>query len=264
MQVVVAGTGRWGQIHCEKVQTSAWATLAGVVDPNAAHAQRAADMFNVPVFESIAKCSEAEFVIIATPWREVAGLVEQSCSLGLSFLAEKPVSISSDALHHLQQLTMRSKVVGCVGYQLRFHPRLEHFDVSDSLCITREERTFDSLWAMVCDCGVHDIDLAIRLAGEVSRLTEVRLEGTRVNVSAVTVRGVDVHWQWRMGTQVIRSLESGAQTIDFTQASEDLLSNQWAGVHMRCEKRPSAVAGLSDAYAVASVLDALRSRGQIA
>mgnify|MGYP001269218819 CR=1 FL=1 len=92
MQVVVAGTGRWGQIHCEKVQRSTWATLAGVVDSNAVNAQRAAQVFEVPVFSSIAACREADFIIIATPWRAVAGLVEQACSLGLSFLAEKPVS----------------------------------------------------------------------------------------------------------------------------------------------------------------------------
>lgn len=264
MQVVVAGTGRWGRIHCEKVQASTWASLVGVVDPNTVNAQLAAETFDVPVFSSIEHCSTAEFIIIATPWRDVAGLVEQSCGLGLSFLAEKPVSVSSDTIHRLKHLKTRANVVDCVGYQLRFHPSLENFDVSDELRIIREERTFDSLWAMICDCGVHDIDLAIRLAGEVSRLTQVDVEDTHVDVHAITRRGVRIHWRWQMGSKVTRLVESSARTVDLTQASEDLLSKQWDDVQRRCEEIPSIVAGFGDAYSVALVLDALRARAHIA
>ena len=264
MQVVVAGAGRWGQIHCEKVRASRWATLAGVVDPDRGNAQYAAGKYDVRAFPSLEECHDVDFLIIASPLNEVASLVEQACQRGVSFLAEKPVAVSSDAIKRLEQLRADANVVACVGYQLRFHPELKTFTVGGLLKIVREECSFESLWALICDGGVHDIDLGIRLAGGFSRLTEVVVRSSSVDVYADSLNGTQLHWQWRIGANLTRRVQSGTGEIDFTRASEDLVSHQWAGVRQRLRGFPSSVATLNDARSVSAVLDALRTYVEIA
>lgn len=263
MDIVVAGAGRWGRIHCEKVLACNWATLAGVIDPNIETAAWAARKYGVSTYPSIQACTEADFVIIASPWREVAALVEQACERKLSFLAEKPVAISDHAIHRLEQCRARANVTGCVGYQLRFHPELPSFKLSNTLNVVRQERSFDSLWALICDCGVHDIDLALNLTGGGIEVTDVSVGQCSVDVWASSRSGVEIHWHWRIGTQITRSFQSGASEIDFTKTSEDLLSHQWEAVRMQLDGVPSPIATLDDAGDVAAVLDAVRTYASI-
>jgi predicted dehydrogenase len=264
MHVVVAGAGRWGRIHCEKVRACNWATLNGVIEPNVERAAMVAHTFGVPTYPSIETCSGADFLIIASPWRDVARLVEQASARKLPFLAEKPVAVTSDVMRRLECFRATANIIGCVGYQLRFHPALNHFELGDTLKVVREECSFDSLWTLICDCGVHDIDLALRLTGGVVRLENVSVSDYSVDVWATSRLGVDIHWHWRIGSEVTRSLVSGDSNIDFTKTSEDLLSHQWEGVRQQLEGAQSMVATLDDATSVAGVLDMVRAYASIA
>ena len=228
MRIVVVGVGRWGRIHCEKVAKSNWSTLVAVVDIDIARARAAGEDFGVHYSTSWSDELQADLVILAAPGQRIADLVAVACAKGISFLAEKPVTVGIDEWRHLAALRERADVLGAVGYQMRFHPRLHELKGTRSLTIAREESGFDDVWSLVCDCGVHDLDLALFIAGPLQRVNEVKLTDTRLEVEAVSVHGGKLRWCWSLGDKLVRTITGDSHcSIDLRAPSGDLISSQW-------------------------------------
>ena len=264
MRIVVAGVGRWGRIHCEKVLMAEWSTLVGVLDLDETRARKAGGDFSTAFSTSWDHQMQADFVILAAPWERVAELVEHVCGRGLSFLAEKPVTVSLNESQHLASLQKSAGVLGAVGYQMRFHPRIPKLIGTQRVTVIREEPAFEDLWQLVCDCGVHDIDLALFILGPLASVTDVKLTSRRLEVEAVSVSGGTVKWSWRLGPILTRMIMGDDASIDLLEPCEALVARQWDAVGETLKGGTSNLAGLDDVGAVAKVLQSIKVQVQVA
>ncbi|MGB0648405.1 MAG: Gfo/Idh/MocA family protein [Bradymonadia bacterium] len=264
MRIVVVGVGRWGRIHCDKVVKADWSTLAAVVDPDESRARKVGQDFDAPYWTSWSGEIKADLMILATPWQRVAQLVKEACGQGLPFLAEKPVTVVLDEWRHLATAREKAGVFGAVGYQMRFHPRLHELNGARTLTVVREESGFDDLWRLVCDCGVHDLDLALFLGGAVDSVEAVQLTDRCLEVQAVSANGCKVTWIWRLGDKLTRTITGDSTSIDLVAPSGDLMASQWQAVGKALSGHTSSVATLDDVGEVTKVLQAIKARVQIA
>ena len=127
VRIAVAGAGRIGQAHIERILEEPEAELAAIVDP-APNAQQQAVMLGVPYFadlETALRSAKPDGVVIATPNRlHVAGGLA-AVNAGVPMLLEKPVADNVDGALRLVSAAEQAGVAILVGHHRRHSPLIQ-------------------------------------------------------------------------------------------------------------------------------------------
>ena len=257
MRCLVVGLGRWGRFHCQKVIAHPRMKLVGVVDTNVTRMSCAAESFHVQGHTHPSLAAKSDCWIVATDKSSLATLTKLGLSEGVSLLIEKPGATSANELMPLMRTDSTQGV--SVGYQLRQHPAVVNLRVGGHLFFERTEAGFESLWEMLLDCAVHDIDLACFVLKPPYRWIAVELvnDGLKATLQGCDERRAQFHW--KIGDDRLRVVANDRARIDFTENHFDLLSLQLdAFVGAQTNNEGRRLAGLEDALRVMRLLEELK------
>jgi scyllo-inositol 2-dehydrogenase (NAD+) len=126
IQLGVCGVGRIGRLHAENVaRTIETAKLLAVADPIKALARSVAESLGVHAYtepgEMIRK-EELDAVIVATPTKTHADVVQLAADAQLSVLLEKPISLTMKDANKIVSVVKKSGVKFQVGFNRRWDP----------------------------------------------------------------------------------------------------------------------------------------------
>lgn len=280
--IAVIGFGRMGRRHAETLARSPDFELVAVIDsdPACVHAARTLGLSASTRLADAFPLARA--AIIAVPTEAHADTFEALSGRGIDCLIEKPIGVSLAQLDQMGAVAERNGTRIFAGYCERFHPALPALRASIGKAASRIEihrtskqspdRRFDV--DVMLDLLVHDLDWLysivdaeplearlesahtpahqleevtcwLRFPGDLqARLTASRIATTRQR--AVTVTHADG--------------ESGVFSFDTPPdpASEDNLTAQARALAAALRGLPSAIADLSDARRVMSLVERLR------
>jgi myo-inositol 2-dehydrogenase/D-chiro-inositol 1-dehydrogenase len=203
--LVVVGLGRIGRLHADNLAGAVRsAELAGVVDAVAAVARSVGERHGVPWTTSLERPlgdPNVDAIVVAAPTGLHAELVERAAVAGKHVLCEKPLGFDVEAGRRAVAACREAGVALQVGFQRRFDPgwralkdalaagqlgelqvlRCSHRDV-------REPQATGALGDVFVDVGVHDLDAALWLGGEVSELFAVAGAGPAEAAGSIVLR----------------------------------------------------------------------------
>ena len=168
----VVGLGYFGSFHARQHAANPTVDLVAVVDADGARAASVAETYGAAAFtDPRALIGRVDAVSIAVPtsWHhDIAGMLIDA---GIHVLIEKPIADSLEAARDLVARAARRDVVLQVGHIERFSPVFAalqtKLDSPRALDFTRigpwKGRAVDV--DVVLDLMIHDIDLALTLAG---------------------------------------------------------------------------------------------------
>ena len=259
MRCLVVGLGRWGRFHCQKVIAHPKMTLVGVVDIDETRISSAAESFRVQGHLHPNLSAESDCWIVATDKTSLAPVCRLGLSQGVSLLIEKPGATSATELLSLVRADNTQRV--SVGYQLRQHPAVANLSAGGHLFFERAEAGFDSLWEMLLDCAVHDIDLACFLLKPPYRWVTVQLG---YDVLRATLQSSDerrAYFHWKIGDVRVRTVANHNVRVDFTENRFDLLSLQLdAFLGAQSDMDGRGLANLEDGLMVMNLLESLKAK----
>eukprot|EP00978_Attheya_sp_CCMP212_P017067 scaffold45329_cov57-Attheya_sp.AAC.5 len=140
-RVLIAGSGRMGQIRASLVYANPRFELCGIIDVNLASAQVLVDRYSTNAFVSLSEAIDftgkhrlsppriesndipdcgIDGLIISTPTFTHAAIIKESASLGISIFTEKPVDETADEIRQLFDICYKANVALCCGFQRRF------------------------------------------------------------------------------------------------------------------------------------------------
>ena len=228
------------------------------MDVDNERASRLAKRFRTTAYRELDRCASADGVLIATPLQQLIPTTLRALQMHVPILVEKPLGVNQDQLAPLRDLAKRSKARIQIGYQLRFHPKLVHVPTTGAIAFERVERDFESVWRLIEDCGVHDLDLANYLLDgrvDVKRVTESENE---LSAEGLSQCGRSVYWRWSVGATSRRRLSVEQFTVDFCQPSIDLLAVQLDAFITDRRIHSTRAASFEDAQEVVRLLDHIR------
>lgn len=123
IRVGVAGFGKMGVSHHALINAHPAVKVAAVCDSAAYILEILNKYTGVPVFttyEKMLREAELDAVIVATPSRFHAAMVEQALDKGLHVFCEKPFCLSVADAERLSQMAAAKGLVNQVGYHYRF------------------------------------------------------------------------------------------------------------------------------------------------
>ena len=131
----------------------------------------------------------------------------------------------------------------------------------DTFFFERAEAGFDSLWEMLLDCAVHDIDLACFLLKPPYRWVTVQLGH---DVLRATLQSSDkrrAYFHWKIGDERVRTVANHNVRVDFTENCFDLLSLQLdAFLGAQSDMDGRGLANLEDGLMVMNLLESLKAK----
>jgi predicted dehydrogenase len=172
IRIAVVGAGHLGRIHARLLRTLPQFEVAVVVDPSESARVEAARLFDVPVDADYRPWIEqVDAVVVAAPTERHHAVTCDFLHAGVAALVEKPLASDSEQATELVRLARLRKTVLQVGHVERFNPAwtAARSRIGEPLAIegTREGvfsfRSTDV--GVVFDLMIHDIDLALDLAG---------------------------------------------------------------------------------------------------
>lgn len=197
LRVVIAGAGRFGELHL-RTWREAGAILTGVVDVDAARAQQVAARWEVGVhgtsLAAVLTSAGADVVVIATDESSHSALADEAIEAGCDVFVEKPFALSAAAARRTAALAAAAGREIVVGQISRFAQPYRYLrsaldgGMLGSLWATRLRRDFSRDWFAdfgdrvhpVWESCIHDIDLAVYFHAEPARrvfATESRAAG---------------------------------------------------------------------------------------
>ena len=186
----VVGAGVFGGYHASKYASFDAIDFVGVYDPVSDHAQRVCDSQGGSVFKSLSDLVEAcDVISVASPAVFHHDAVKRALLAGKSVLVEKPLAATLDEARELVELADRQDAIVRIGHQERF--------VFDAMGLFGDLPPFQSLSArrmgtpsarnldvsVTLDLMVHDIDLALALAGERPDHVEAEMVSDRAQLA---------------------------------------------------------------------------------
>lgn len=123
IRVAVVGLGKMGGSHLSIVNAHPLVKVAAVCDPTGYILDVLKKYTGLAVYSDYAemlRTAELDAVIIATPSRFHAAMVEQALNAGLHVFCEKPFCLSADDSQRLSALAKSKKLMSQVGYHYRF------------------------------------------------------------------------------------------------------------------------------------------------
>jgi len=184
-RVAVVGAGRMGKLHARVIHEMAGATLACVVDANAAAAQALAKQRDTVALTDPTQAVElCDAAIIAVPTRAHLDAARPFLQAGKSVLIEKPLAPDVATGREIIELARQGGASVQVGHTERFNPAVlalsKHAFAPKFIEADRiSPFTFRSAdVGVVLDMMIHDIDLVLMLAA--SRVVDVHAVGVAV------------------------------------------------------------------------------------
>ncbi len=171
LKIGVLGTGHLGKIHikCIQMATEAY-ELVGFYDPDPTTAQKVAEEFKIPAFDSAEALMDAvEVVDIVTPTTVHFAMAMEAIQRGKHLFIEKPLT---QTVAEAEELIARSREKGVkvqVGHVERFNPALlalgdiqlnPMFVEAHRLAVFNPRGTDVSV---ILDLMIHDLDIVLSM-----------------------------------------------------------------------------------------------------
>jgi predicted dehydrogenase len=185
--MAVIGVGHLGQIHARLLSQVETAELVGVVDPSETARNRIAAELKVPAFADHRELlGRIDAAIIAAPSRLHHAVAIDLLRHGVHVFVEKPLTLNVGDADELVAEAASQRLVLQVGHVERFNPAFiaaaPHLSqpkyVSANRSSTFTCRSTDV--GVVLDLMIHDIDLALALAGDDDDIVAVEALGAAV------------------------------------------------------------------------------------
>ncbi len=245
VKIGLLGAGRMGKNHARVYSTLRYADLAGIYDPMAEAGRKLAAQYETTAYEELdAMLDAVDAVSIATPTPTHHPLVAACLDRGLDVFVEKPFTETWMQAEELVALTQRSGRIVQVGHIERFNPTYgELKNVLDGLSplVVNFRRLSSYVGSntdvdVVLDLMIHDLDLALDLAG--ADPIHVEADGFTAFSGAIDYATVNLKFaRWPVLTLTAsRITEQKVRSIDVTALEayvEGDLLNKSIQVHYR-------------------------------
>jgi predicted dehydrogenase len=182
LRIAVVGGGRLGRIHARLLGQNPDYFLAAVVDTNERTRQELAAECKAAVLASHRPLlGQIDAAIVAATTREHYALGRELMRAGIHVLMEKPLAATADEAKSLVETAKTNHVILQAGHVERFNPAFEAAAprigaVRHLRAVRRSGYTGRSTdVGVVYDLMIHDIDVALSLAGE--EVTSVAASG---------------------------------------------------------------------------------------
>jgi len=174
LRVGVAGAGVFGGYHANKYRQAADVDFVGIYDLDKARAEALAGQHGVKAFSGDELgdfLAAIDAITIATPAFAHAGIALKALEAGVHVYSEKPLAIKEDEGAAMVELAARNGLVLACGHQERaVFEAMGLYDVPETPLRleavrngTASTRNLDV--SVVLDLMIHDLDLALTLAG---------------------------------------------------------------------------------------------------
>jgi predicted dehydrogenase len=172
LSVAVIGAGSMGGNHARVVAEEAQTTLAVIVDVDRARADKLANQMGCRAASSLDAALNADACIVAAPTEEHVAITLALLDAQVPVLVEKPLAGDFDGVRALIAAAERADVPLMCGFVERFNPAVTTAMglVSDAplhmLALRHSPPAPRVTTSVVHDLLIHDVDLALRFAGE--------------------------------------------------------------------------------------------------
>lgn len=188
LRVALIGAGRMGRAHARVLSQVAFVDIAWVCDANLAAARELADRFSAEAtseLDDVLADGTVQAVIITTPTATHAELIERAAGAHKHIFVEKPIASNlPDAMR--AAAAVEAAGVRCqVGFQRRYDPSYREAKraieagelgaVEGFRAVSRDAQPpslafLKTSGGLMMDLGIHDLDSARHLVGEVDEV----------------------------------------------------------------------------------------------
>lgn len=172
LRAAVIGFGHLGRFHAEKLAASADAILVAIVDADRARAEAAAEHFRCRAETELdAVLDAADVAIVAVPTESHFAVSKRLLEAGVHVLVEKPIARTREEADALVAAADARGVVLQVGHVERFNPAFAALAAGKKRALYIEAERLAPFRGrgadvdVVLDLMIHDVDLALALAG---------------------------------------------------------------------------------------------------
>ena len=172
LRLAVVGAGRLGTFHARLASEHDAVKLCGIVDPFAAARDKLASDLDTTGFQRIEDViDDIDAAIIAAPTTLHHAIAKKMLQCGVHLLVEKPITVDVQEADELVSLAQLHNCVLQVGHVERFNPALDAalpFLTGPRFIQANRLTGFtcrSTDVGVVLDLMIHDIDIALRLAG---------------------------------------------------------------------------------------------------
>ena len=172
MRVAVVGAGNMGGNHARAVMESSRATLAAVIDRDLVRARATAKQFGSAASTDLEKAFDCDAVIVASSTASHLEVGLPLLEAGIPVLIEKPLAPDPEGVYRLVEKSAQVDVPIMCGFVERFNPALMTvFSMIDEPVVHLHSMRHSPFNPRACsgvitDLLIHDIDVAVRLAGD--------------------------------------------------------------------------------------------------
>ena len=226
LRVGVAGAGVFGGYHANKYKQADGVDFVGIYDLDAGRAAELAGKLGVAAFggdDLGALLAQIDVLTIATPAFAHAGVALQALAAGVHVYSEKPLAVTAEDGEAVVALAAEKGLVLACGHQERaVFEAMGLYDVPETPLRleavrngTVSTRNLDV--SVVLDLMIHDLDLALTLAGcEAGALVATAKRRTDEGYQAVGADAVTADVDFENGMKAVFSASRMAVTRERT------------------------------------------------
>jgi predicted dehydrogenase len=187
LKLALVGAGRMGWVHARALTGLSGCELAWVVDPEAHQAERLAQAVGARrgPLEAVLEDPQVAGVVVATPTATHAALALEVIQAGKALFIEKPLAADLASGAEVVRAAERAGIPVQVGFQRRYDPaylwawhwiqegklgRILHFRGVARDAPGPSPAYAPTSGGVMVDMGIHDLDVARFLVGEVSEV----------------------------------------------------------------------------------------------
>ncbi len=203
LRAAVIGVGYLGRFHAQKYAALSDVELVGVVDADAATAQRVAEELGVAAFTGYRELlggqgAGVDLVSVASTTESHHAVARDCLAAGVHVLAEKPITVTVAQADELIALAEAKHLVLQVGHLERFNPawlavkdRMQRpVFIEAHRMAPFKARGIDV--SVVLDLMIHDLDLILPLVG--SPVTDLRASGVSVLTDGIDIANARIEF----------------------------------------------------------------------
>jgi predicted dehydrogenase len=202
ISAAVIGVGHLGQWHARKIAAMRGVRLSAIVDTNIKRARKLANELGCRAYKSIDDLPQGtlDAAVIATPTVNHFEMADHLLTLGIDLLVEKPLAENvADAAKLVEKARRLNRIIA-VGHIERMNPayraslgEIDHpFLIETSRLSPLKKRAIGI--DVVRDLMIHDIDLAIQIAGSCGMVVVEEAIGAKVVTDMIDVARVHLRF----------------------------------------------------------------------